>query len=216
MPTVAPAPTFAPSTPIVVGSTAEHRRALQAQTTSGLVQAARGRDPQAWEELVARYGGLVRSVVATFRLQEADAADVMQSTWLRAVERLDTIRDPERLGGWLKTTATRECLALLRHSSRELPADTGIMDVAADAPEPEAIILHEEVHSAVSAAVARLRGRRRRLVHALFYLPELGYAEMSRATGIPVGSIGPTRGRVLQHLRCGLEKAGFGADRAVA
>ncbi|WP_219414407.1 RNA polymerase sigma factor [Pseudonocardia nigra] len=201
MTTVAPAPTSAPSASV------EHHETM---TAGALVRAAGGGDPRAWAELVARYEGLVRTVVAAYRLQEADAADAVQSTWLRAVERVGTVRDPERFGGWLKTTAARECLAILRHARRELPADAGMPDVVAAAPEPEAVVLEEEVHRAVNAAVAGLTGRRRLLVHELFYAPEPRYTEMSRATGIPLGSIGPTRGRVLRSLRSGMEKAGFG------
>ncbi len=70
---------------------------------------------------MARYGGMVRGVVASFRLQEADAADAVQMTWLRAFERLDSVRNPDRLGGWLATIANRECLALLRQARWETP-----------------------------------------------------------------------------------------------
>ena len=49
--------------------------------------------PQAWDELMRRYGGLVKAVVRRYRLQEADAADAVQGTWCRAVEQLDTVRD---------------------------------------------------------------------------------------------------------------------------
>ena len=73
---------------------------------------------------MARYGGMVRGVVASFRLQEADAADAVQMTWLRAFERLDSVRNPDRLGGWLATIANRECLALLRRARWETPDET--------------------------------------------------------------------------------------------
>src|SRR4051794_40219494 len=75
-----------------------------------LVVLARAGDQRAWREIMTRYGGLVRAVVGSFRLQEADAADTVQNIWMRAVERLDTVREPERLGGWLRTTARCECL----------------------------------------------------------------------------------------------------------
>jgi RNA polymerase sigma factor (sigma-70 family) len=185
-------------------------------TTTGLVLAARGGSAAAWAELFTRYEDLVRCVVASFRLQDADAADAVQNTWLRAVERIDSIRDPERLGGWLRTTAGRECLALLRRSRRESPSEVELADVVADVPGPEARVLHDEAHSAVKRAVEHLEGRARLLVDMMFYQPGLGYAQVSGATGMPVGSIGPTRGRLLQSLRSDLERAGFGADPAVA
>ena len=82
--------------------------------------AARG-DAQGWQEIVARYRGMVREVAPSYRLCEADAADVVQNTWLRAIERIDDLREPDRFGGWLATTARRECLAVLRRTSREVP-----------------------------------------------------------------------------------------------
>jgi RNA polymerase sigma factor (sigma-70 family) len=184
--------------------------------TTALVEAARCREPGAWDELVSRYNALVRRVVAGYRLQQADAADAVQNTWMRALERLHTLRDPERLGGWLATTADRECLALLRRAHREVPDERVACDRAAVVPGPEAVIVGEEARLAVDAAVAELPGRRQRLVQALFFDAELPYVQVSQVVGIPVGSIGPTRGRALRNLRCTLERAGFGADTPAA
>jgi RNA polymerase sigma factor (sigma-70 family) len=179
-------------------------------STAQLVAGARRRESVAWEELMARYGGMVRGVVASFRLQDADAADAVQMTWLRAVERLDSVRDPDRLGGWLATIASRECLALLRKARWETPDESVAGDFPAGGPGPEALMLVEEARGEVRAAIARLSARRRRLVHALFYLPEQDYASLADELGMPVGSIGPTRGRLLRSLRGTLEPAGFG------
>ncbi len=65
-----------------------------------------------------RYGGLVMARVRSYRLQPTDALDAVQMTWLRLAENLYQIRFPERLGGWLVTTAGRECLRILRQSNR--------------------------------------------------------------------------------------------------
>jgi len=157
---------------------------------------------------------MVRGVVASFRLQEADTADAVQMTWLRAFERLDSVRNPDRLGGWLATIANRECLALLRKSRWETPDESVAGECPAGGPGPEALVLVEEVRGAVRAAVAALPGRRQRLVHALFYRPERDYVSLADELDMPVGSIGPTRGRVLRSLRGTLEPAGFGTPLA--
>ena len=60
-----------------------------------VLQAAANGDRQAWNALVAQYNGLVWSVARAHRLGDADAADVVQTTWLRLVEQLDRIRNPE-------------------------------------------------------------------------------------------------------------------------
>lgn len=183
-------------------------------STTEVVAAALDHDPAARAELVARYGGLVRSVVASFRLCDADAADAAQNTWLRTLARLDSVRDAERLGGWLATVARRECLALLRRNRREVPSELVGTDLVTHDPGPEAVVLDAETRRAVAAAVAELADRRRRLVHALFDGQERSYAEVAQMTGMPMGGIGPTRWRVLQSLRASLEHRGFGADVA--
>jgi RNA polymerase sigma factor (sigma-70 family) len=178
-------------------------------STADLVRAARGHDHGAWEELVGRYGGMVRGVAASYRLSESDVADVAQNTWLRAFERLDTLREPDRLGGWLATIARRECLAILRRTVREVTDGLLDDDVRSTAPGPEATVLAVEARGMVRRAVAELPVRRRALIGTLFGEAEVGYADVSRVLDIPPGSIGPTRGRVLRMLRQALEQDGL-------
>ncbi|MGH3867123.1 MAG: RNA polymerase sigma factor [Pseudonocardiaceae bacterium] len=180
------------------------------ESTAALLRAADESRPLAWEELVRRYNRLVRSTVASFRLQPADAEDAVQNTWLRVMERMDTIRDPERLGGWLATTASRECLALLRRKHREVPDDVAGKQLVATEDGPDVVVVSSEAQRAVDTAVGELTGRRQALIQLLFYQPDCSYAEVSRVTGMPPGSIGPTRSRVLRELRGTLEQRGFG------
>ncbi|MGH3833044.1 MAG: RNA polymerase sigma factor, partial [Pseudonocardiaceae bacterium] len=130
--------------------------------------------------------------VASFRLQPADAEDAVQSTWLRVLERIDTLRDPECLGSWLATTASRECLALLRRRNREVPDDLAGTQLVSTEEGPDAAVVTREIHQAVNTAVGELSERRQTLTQLLFYQPEHSYAEVSHATGMPQGSIGPT------------------------
>ncbi|MGH8910761.1 MAG: sigma-70 family RNA polymerase sigma factor, partial [Egibacteraceae bacterium] len=104
-----------------------------------LVRAAAEGDESAWDQLVERFNGLVWAVARGHRLSDADAADVAQATWLRLVEHIDRVRDPERLGDWLATTARRECLRLLRRAGRVQPTrrlpDLPIPEEAGTGPE---------------------------------------------------------------------------------
>jgi RNA polymerase sigma factor (sigma-70 family) len=178
------------------------------RTVTALVAAAAAGDRGAWTEIMTRYGAMVRAVAAGFRLQEADAADAVQNTWLRALERLHTVREPERLGGWLKTTARRECLSLLAAAGRERVDEEVGRTLVESGPGPEALVLHDEVRRAVREAVDTLSGRRRTLVDVLFFGWPGDYAAASRMIGMPVGSIGPTRARTLRDLRARLEVLG--------
>lgn len=171
-----------------------------------LLERAAAGDQSAWVRIVDRYAPLVWSVARSFRLNSADAADVHQATWLRLVEQLDSIRDPERLGAWLATTARREALALLRRASRDLP--TGDMHLleprfGSSAPDqaPDSQLLRRERDVDLWDAIGRLPGNCRNLLRLLLIDPPPSYAEVSEALDIPVGSIGPTRARCLEHLR---------------
>jgi RNA polymerase sigma factor (sigma-70 family) len=170
-------------------------------TTTDLLFAARSGDRSAWEQIVTRYSRLVRSIAAEFRLQESDAADVAQNTWLRLLAYGGTIRDPEKLGSWLATTARREASALLRRSRPEVASESAGDGVAAGNPSPEDVVLAAETAAGVRRAAGELNDRQRLLVNALFYQsPVISYDEVSRRTGLPVGSIGPTRIRTLKRL----------------
>jgi RNA polymerase sigma factor (sigma-70 family) len=169
------------------------------------VRLARMGDPEAWAEIVRRFEDILRAVVRGHRLSSADAADVIQTTWLRLAENLDRLHDPSRVGAWLATTARRECLRTLRKLSRERPAE--------NLPEPphggvapvDRRLLQAERDAALWAAFARLSPRDQRLLRMLVADPQPSYEEIGKALAMPTGSIGPTRGRALQRLRCGLE-----------
>lgn len=168
-----------------------------------LVDGARKGDQTAWDALVARYGNRVWAVARGHRLNAADAEDVFQVTFLRLVTHIDTIRDPSRVGAWLATTARHECLRVLRKAGRAVPSGD---DEVLDAPDPmlppvESNLLADERHVALHAALERLSEPCKRLLRVLMADPEPTYEEVGRALDMPIGSIGPTRGRCLKHLR---------------
>jgi RNA polymerase sigma factor (sigma-70 family) len=168
-----------------------------------LVAAAAGGDPGAWNAIVDRYLPLVCSVTRAHRLSRRDAEDVNQTVWLRLVEHLDDIREPRALPGWITTTARRECLRLIRAGHRELPVDP-LSDVAIEVTDDigvDAELLRAERHQALRDGLAELAPADRRLLLLLVADPPLGHREISELLGIPIGSIGPTRARILERLR---------------
>ena len=167
-----------------------------------LVKAAAAGDRTAWERLVDRFSGLVWAVTRSYRLGLADADDVFQATWLRLVEHLDRIQAPERLGSWLATTARREALAVLRRSGRYVLADEPALDRPDDLGRaPEHLVVEAERHALLWRALDSLSERCRQLLRLLVADPAPTYLEVSAAIDMPVGSIGPIRGRCLEALR---------------
>ena len=130
-----------------------------------LVRAAAEGDQGAWNGLVDRYNGLVWSVVRSYRLSTADASDAAQTTWLRLVEHLGRLQDPERVGSWLATTARRECLRTLRHSARQVPTD-GLPDTRSDV-RVDAALLTAERDRALWQAFGALSERCQALLRVL-------------------------------------------------
>ena len=171
---------------------------------SHCLAAANDGDQQAWDAIVAEYSNLVWSVARSFRLASADAADVYQATWLRLVENLGRIRDGDRLGAWLSTTARREALALLRRGRRSVSVSDVelLVGVSTDiTPSAEETVLRREESANLWRAFALLSEHCQKLLRVIFADPPPSYTEASAALDIPVGSIGPTRARCLGNLQ---------------
>jgi RNA polymerase sigma factor (sigma-70 family) len=169
-----------------------------------LVARARDGDQQAWGALVERHAPLIWSICRRYRLGGADAQDAAQAVWLRLVDQLDKIRDPAAIAGWLATTTRRECCRALR-AARRPQATWPVPDAETipddQAPTAEQELLAAERNVALREALAHLAPRERQLIAILTADPPVPYAEISARLGIPVGSIGPTRGRCLDKLR---------------
>ena len=129
----------------MTAATVSHIPPDATDSVADLLQGISEKDPAAWEEILRRYGTLVSTTVRLFRLQEADALDAIQMTWLRLAEHAHRVQFPERLGGWLATTARRECLHILRQTKREPHFTDGAPETVADPsadPEQRAIDTH--------------------------------------------------------------------------
>jgi len=168
-----------------------------------LVRHAAAGDRWAWERLVDQYARLIWAMTRDFKLAESDAADVAQVTWLRLLEHIDRLEHPARVGSWLAATARNECLRTLAARKKVVPVhdDAALQDAAAHQPETDERLLAHERDQAVRTALGRLPLQWQRLVEMLMADPPASYAEISDQLGLPIGSIGPTRGRCLARLR---------------
>ncbi|MCL2418573.1 MAG: sigma-70 family RNA polymerase sigma factor [Conexibacteraceae bacterium] len=179
-------------------------------TLAELIEAAAKGDEHAWGVIVERFEGLIWATTRAHRLAAAEAADVTQTTWMRLLENLDRIRDPERLGAWLATTARHECLRNIRLRARELPAaDEAVFDLMTEQPI-ETELLTRERSDALRRALAGVGERCQALLRMLAAVTPPSYEEIGAALGMPVGAIGPTRARCLDKLRRSPELAGLG------
>ncbi len=175
------------------------------QQVSDLVERAVAGDDSAWRALVEQYRTVAWSVARAHGLAAADAADVVQATWLNLAQHLHAIREPDRLAGWLATVARRESLRVLAVRRQEFE----LSDVESDLAGPESTAVDRDSDRALWLALDRLPDRCRTLLRLLASAPDLSYAQAARALGIKPSSVGRTRGRCLAVLRRQLECEGL-------
>jgi RNA polymerase sigma factor (sigma-70 family) len=191
-------------------ATTMSRRNAGVPDVASLVRRAAAGDTSAWERLVDQYSRLIWAMTRDFKLSESDAADVVQATWLRLLEHIGRIEYPDSIASWLATTARHECLRHLAASKRVMLVDNhdaAFGGSAAHQPEVDERLLAEERARAVRQAVAMLPTASQRLLELLMADPPVSYTEISDQLGLPIGSIGPTRGRCLERLRLMLQPA---------
>jgi RNA polymerase sigma factor (sigma-70 family) len=178
-----------------------------ASAHAALVDRARRGDETAWRALVTHHGPMLASIARQYRLGEADAADVVQTTWLRCLTSLHTVREPQALAGWLITTCRRECMHVIRQAVRVTPQDpTDAASALAAITDPGTgdgyahVSRRDEVRR-LYAAVGDLPYQQRRVLLDLMHHADEGYAAAAYRLGMPIGSLGPTRRRALDRLR---------------
>ncbi|GGO81050.1 RNA polymerase sigma factor [Nonomuraea cavernae] len=176
--------------------------------TGALVRAAADGDAGAWKELYHRHTGLVWSVARSYLPNDSDAQDVCQTTWFRLAEHLTRLREPEKVGSWLASTARHEALRVVRTSGRSMPvSDVALLGLDIDERSPELLVLEAEEAGAerqraqqVWDAFQELPDRCRRLLRVLISSPRPSYQEIAAGLDLAVGSVGPIRARCLKKL----------------
>ncbi|MEU4035194.1 RNA polymerase sigma factor [Streptomyces collinus] len=181
-----------------------------------LVRSAVDGDAAAWKALVEGMSPLVWSVVRAHRLSDADGHEVYQTVWFRFAQHLGRLREPDKAGAWLASTARHECLKVLKGLTRlTLTDDPLVLDRASEERTPEQSLIDAEEEADQAERVRRLwqefeeLGERcRQLLRVLIASPPPSYLEVSAALGIAVGSIGPLRQRCLRRLRARMDARG--------
>lgn len=182
--------------------TADARPTATWQRAGGLFSRFRAGDTAALDELVRLLTPVLWHVVRAYRLDRESAEDVVQTAWLTLVRRQESIADPQAVSAWVMTTARREAWRVSRMSSRVTAAPDELL--AAQIPHAtsaEAEVVLSDADRRLWAAVDGLSERCRRLLRVVAFDERPDYAGLARDLVMPIGSIGPTRGRCLGKLR---------------
>lgn len=166
------------------------------------LQSYRSGDPHAMADLTARVTPLLWHVARGYRLSSASAEDVVQNTLLAFVRHAERIAEPQATLGWLVVTARREALRMARAEQRtDLVPEPAAATPDAEARRPDLVVLASNERAVLWRNIRLLSQRCQLLLRVIAFAERPDYEALSEVLGMPVGSIGPTRGRCLAKLR---------------
>jgi RNA polymerase sigma factor (sigma-70 family) len=156
----------------------------------------------ALDELVRTLTPVLWQVVRAYGLDRHRAEDVVQTTWLTLVRKRDMIEDPQAVSSWLTTTARREAWRVSRAGARLVPVEDEELTQDTDvSPGVDGDVVDADERARLWSKVGELSDRCQRLLRIIAFDDRPDYAGIARDLDMPMGSIGPTRGRCLAKLK---------------
>jgi RNA polymerase sigma factor (sigma-70 family) len=178
----------------------------RSERIAGLMDAARQGDEDALGQIVTELSPLLWQIARAAGLNSSDAEDVLQTVWMRLLAHLDDIHTSAALTGWLVTTTRREAWRVSAAARKQRPTETELLAALPDRePGSEEQILIDDQRRILWAAIGQLSPRCQELLRIIAFVPRPDYAAVAAELGMPIGSIGPTRGRCLAKLRALLD-----------
>lgn len=160
--------------------------------------------PGAIDRLVRLVTPLLWHTARHCGLGAAESEDAVQQAFLTLVRRADSIADPMAVVRWLTVTLRRQAWRDRAASGLRVPAEPTDDDLPL-APSAESVAMLSDEQRALWEHVKTLTPRCRRLIAVIAFSPRPDYAAIAAELGMPIGSIGPTRGRCLAKLRALLQ-----------
>lgn len=151
-------------------------------------------------DLVALLTPPLWAVARSCGLDPAQAEEAVQAGWVALASHHDSVRDPQAVFGWLLTTVRREAWRTARRPAGE-PLEA---EPASECDGPDLVVESRDRSARLWSHVSALSPRCQALLRVVAFAATPDYAAISAALGMPVGSIGPTRGRCLAALRTAL------------
>lgn len=173
-----------------------------ASRAAALFAAYRAGNEAKMAELVSLLTPIMWHTARAQRLDRDSAEDVVQTAWLALVRSAESIADPQAVLQWLIVSVRREAWRVVKRSDRMQPREIEADDVVSGPQDlPEEMVLRDDADSRLWQHIQQLSERCQALLRVIAFADRPDYAAVAKALGMPVGSIGPTRGRCLAKLR---------------
>jgi len=162
---------------------------LTETTEMELVLAAQQGDRDAFGQLVERYERAVYAAAYRRLGNHAEAQEVCQEVFVRAMQKIGQLRQPECFGGWLRSVTARMAInRAVRRGPAVLTEPQTLSAVYVEAETPLTAALTHERQTQVREGLGRL-GEMDRDTLVAFYVHGRSLAEMSDQFASPVGTI---------------------------
>lgn len=165
-------------------------------------------DRQAFDDLLRMVTPLLWHTARGQGIDQNAVEDVLQTVWMSLLRHAESVRDPRTVVKWLLTTTRREAWRVSRQQRAHLTNSVydAEGEVTASLPadesdQPDQVALRSHRQRLLWAHVQQLSPRCRELLRVIAFADRPDYAVVAESLGMPVGSIGPTRGRCLAKLR---------------
>ena len=172
-----------------------------------LVRRTLNGDTSAFDRLVKMHRTTIYALVLSYIKNPADTEDLTQRIFIRAYERLATLRELDRFLPWLLQIAHNTCKDWLRRRSSSTTRfeATNDIDCAEVAPSPEDIALKTEIETVVRQAISALQETDRRLMEAR-YIDGASYDQLQVESGLSYAAVANRLKRAKQEIRYQIEK----------
>ena len=154
--------------------------------------------------LVERYQRQIYRFLRGMGLEHDDAADVMQSAFVRAYDKLSTLKGGDRFRVWLYSIAANQARNYLRSQSRLLPLKD--LEIPAEDENADLPMERKRLRDMIDGSLARLPEEQRRVVLLRIY-EDLPFKDVAAVCGITLSSAKVTYHRALKTMQRWLKPA---------
>jgi RNA polymerase sigma-70 factor, ECF subfamily len=153
------------------------------------VDEARAGDPDAWAALFERFQLPLYVYVVELVREEQASLDVVQETFVAAVQHVAGLRDKDKFGSWLFGIAHQKCIQRWRKHVREEEALDKFADASDESEDaPDERLVRQEQEAEFLALLAGLPVPQRAVL-LLFYVEEFSLEEIARVTQTSTGTV---------------------------
>ena len=128
------------------------------------------------------------ALAGVYRSDLAD--DILQEICIKVIDKIDTLKEPERFKPWLATIARREIVNMRREQSKNAAHLKHLQEAGLRAEDsgPRQEHWSEEACESIRAALKRLPEKYRE-VFVLKYIKDYSYAEIAETLDIPFTTV---------------------------